>query len=528
MSSENDRVIVLIQLHGGNDGLNTLIPVEQYSDYVEWRANIAIPPIDSSARRKAIALDNTLPIQEQVGLHPDMIGVKELYDRGKAAIIHSVGHPNMNGSHFRSRDIWYMGGDYDDQLGSGWAGRYLQNQFPTYPEGLPDAMMPDPPALEIGRSVNLLFHTGQGIPIGIAINNPGQFFDLVNSVGGEPPESIINSYYGQELLWIMGIEEKSNQYAGRLKEVYDNGSNSGVIYPEKYPFVTNSAVRNPLTSQLRMIARLLDGGIKTKIFLAKIGGFDTHADQVVDYDRTMGHHAALLYHISSAVKSFQDDLRQLGLEDRVLTMTFSEFGRRVSSNGSYGTDHGKAAPMFVFGKGVNAGVFGSNPDISPEAMNRARFNIPFELGNSSGGVDRIGTDYRSVFKAALKEWMEAPEDAIADSLFNEVPDLEKPLIGGTITSVDNTFFENRFRLNHAYPNPANDEVTLSYYINNVGHVKLSILTAAGKLIRDVVDERQGFGLHEIKVDISDLPTGAYLYRLETSSNKATKKLIKTK
>src|SRR5690606_29080322 len=140
---------------------------------------------------------------------------------------------------------------------------------------------------------------------------------------------------------------------------------SSIAYPETYPLnAPAGSKRNLLTPQLKLISRLPDGGCKTKVFLVKIGGFDTHAEQVESYDPTMGVHAALLYHISTAMNAFQEDLRRRGLEDRVLTITTSEFGRRVYSNGSYGTDHGTGGPMFIFGKGVQAGMVGNVPDLT--------------------------------------------------------------------------------------------------------------------------------------------------------------------
>ena len=153
--------------------------------------------------------------------------------------------------------------------------------------------------------------------------------------------------------WILSLEDKTEDYAGRLRQVWEASSETSITYPENYPFnAPNGSKRNPLSGQLQLISRLLAGGgagqgVKTKVFLLRIGGFDTHAEQVENYDPTMGVHASQMYHISSAMKAFQDDLKARGLEERVLTMTTSEFGRRIASNGSYGTDHGTGAPVFI-------------------------------------------------------------------------------------------------------------------------------------------------------------------------------------
>ncbi len=160
----------------------------------------------------------------------------------------------------------------------------------------------------MGNIMSIAFHREEGIPMGINIQNPEQFYQLITTVGVEPPILYPDSHAGNELRYLMELEKKSNQYAGRLKEAYDNGSNSAVSYPEAYPLSAPEAyLSNPLSGQLKLIARLLKGGLKTRIFLCRIGGFDTHGKQVETYDSTLGTHAALLYHLSSAIKAFQDD-----------------------------------------------------------------------------------------------------------------------------------------------------------------------------------------------------------------------------
>lgn len=507
-NANGDNVVVLIQLHGGNDGLNTLIPIEQYSEYINLRPNLAI---QDNGSRKYIPLDNSLALADQLGLHPDMVGIKSLYDEGKASIIQGVSYQNINQSHFRSRDIWFMGGDYDDHIGSGWMGRYLDHEYPNYPEAYPTAEMPDPLGIEIGNGVSLAFHRASGIPTSISINNPNQFHNLIKGVGGDPPESVANTHYGKELQYIIEIEQKSNEYADRLKEVFDNGKNSGnVTYPEKYPY--NAPARfltNGLSSQLKLIARLLSGGSKTKIFLARIGGFDTHANQVESYDHSMGSHAALLYHISSAVKAFQDDLKGLGLEDRVATMTFSEFGRRPASNGGYGTDHGTAAPMFIFGKHVKPGVIGTNPDLND-----------LERGNL-----RMQHDYRQVFTSVIQDWLGASNEAVSHTLFDSYQDKKLDLFQNTVTSTRESFMNNRFRLNSCFPNPASSTVTFSYYINNATLVKLSLFDSMGKKIKELVNALKPAGEHSFVEDISALKPGNYIYKIEAGPLNTAKQLI---
>lgn len=504
--SVNDKILIILQLHGGNDGLNTIIPLDQYNHYYNLRPNIAIP---DNGSRKYLQLDSTLPVQDQVGLHPDMIGAKELYDQGKLAIVQGVSYKNNNGSHFRGRDIWFMGGGYEDYYGSGWMGRWLDQEFPGYPDDYPNEEMPDPLGLEIGTGISLAFHRESGIPAGLSVQNPQQFYDLINGVGGNLPTEFANSHYGDELRYIMEIEQQSNRYADRLKQVYENGGNSSVIYPESYPLnAPKNSTYNHLASQLRLIARLISGGIKTKIFLARIGGFDTHAQQVEDYNPTMGVHAALLYHISSAMKAFQDDLRNLGVEDRVVSITYSEFGRRPSSNGSYGTDHGTGAPTLVFGKAVKPGIIGINPDLN----NLEYGNIPQQF------------DYRQVLTTLLQDWLGASDTIVEQTLFGEFLDKKLDLIG-SITSTKETFFDRRFRLNDCYPNPAKLQTTISFRINASSHVSIHLYDTNGKLVQQVMDEKRLPGEHEIQVDLQNIKPGKYVYRMKSGQLEDAKTLV---
>ena len=504
--SANDRVLVIIQLHGGNDGLNTLIPLDQYARYYHLRPNLAIA---ERGLRKHLLLDSSLADNQQIGLHPDTSGFKDLYERSRMAVVQSVGYENFNGSHFRSRDIWFMGGNSDEYFGSGWIGRYLDDEFPGFPQNHPNAEMPDPPGLELGNTVSLGFHRDTGIPMGIAVDNPEQFYNLITSVGIDPPASVENSYYGEELRWIMDIEQKSNQYAPRLREVYERGSNSSVVYPELYPFnAPQNALRNGLPSQLRLIARMLAGGIKTKVFLARIGGFDTHAFQVESHDASMGIHSALLYHLSESVNAFQKDLRALGVEDRVLTVTMSEFGRRAESNGSFGSDHGKAAPMFVFGRQVNPGVFGENPNLSD-----------LDRGNV-----RMQYDYRQVFASVLLDWMCASPAAMEASRFGPFIDTRLPLIAESITARE-SFVSSRNYLNDCYPNPVQTETTIKYRISQEGPVTITLLDTQGRELRKLLEADMPPGEHSITANLADLKNGTYLYKLESPRLSTTKKLL---
>lgn len=488
--SANDKVLVFIQMHGGNDGLNTLIPISQYDEYYNLRPNIAIR---HSGTRSYLEVDNTVDENARVGLHPEMLAFKEMYDQDKVAIIQNVGYPDMNLSHFRGRDVVFMGGDEsaNNQYQSGWMGRYLDNIYPGYPDSYPSDTMEDPIGIELSGTLSLAFHRENGIPIGLNIGSPEQFYQLISSVGVDPPIAFPESHAGDELRYIMEFEKKSNQYAGRLKEVYDAGSNSSVEYPEVYPYASPIRANN-LSSQLKLIARLLKGGSKTKIFLCRIGGFDTHGEQVDENDPSLGLHAALLHNLSGAVKAFYDDLNQLEIDERVLSLTFTEFGRRAKSNDSYGTDHGTATPVFVFGTQLNSGIYGVNPGLKPEDMHN--YNLIYNI------------DYRQIYTSVIQDWFEGDDQALIDTGFSDWVNSKLPIVASTGTH-SFTPGKNPTSL-YLYPNPAKDLLHIQYQLELRGAVILQVIDSAGRKVKSLRQEGS-FGPNATTLNVSDLKEGIY-------------------
>lgn len=524
-TSANDRILIILQMHGGNDGLNCLVPVDAYDLYYSRRANIAIP--QKNSLRKYIEVDSTLESEARIGFHPDMLAMKDMYDKGRVGIVQGVSYKNNNGSHFRGRDIWFMGGSADEYLQSGWVGRYLQKEFEpeVYPDDFPNASMPDPLAIEMGSDVSLIFHQEGNIPTSLSINDPASFAQLVEDLEGFqdeevdprglPPEFLKDSAYYNELDWILNLEDKSKDYANQLFQRYEQGGAPSTSYPENYPFnAPRGSLRNPLSGQLRLVARLIAGGCKTKVYLVKIGGFDTHADQVEKYDPTMGGHAALMYHISTAMKAFQEDLKVRGLEDRVLTITTSEFGRRIGSNGSYGTDHGTGGPLFLFGRYVKPGVTGVVPDLT------------------KGNVE-MQYDYRLIYANLLSKWMQVDDtklnyvfpglmtlEGTKDGVFFE----ELPLVLDTILASDD-FSTTRFNLYDCYPNPAKGKATFRFRITTPADTQLVLMDSHGIPVKLVFRKTLEPGQYQEEVSLADLPAGAYIYQLKSGPFEKSKKLI---
>ncbi len=523
LECNNDRVLIILQMLGGNDGVNTAVPLAQYAEYQNARPNIALPNTDKDPRR-LINLDSTLTDNQLVGLHPDMGGFKSLYDEGKLKLVQGVSYAFNNGSHFRSRDIFYMGGGAFDYLTSGWAGRYLNDSIAPlhYPKDFPNSNMLDPLALEFGNEQSLLFHQDEDITSAISIYDPPSFFNLVENLEGFedkvgvdargiPPAALADSPYYKELNYILSLEQKTDEYDDRLLAMYNAGKQNdpNITYPAEYPFRAPN-LKNPIARELKIIANLIHGGCKTKIYLVKIGGFDTHAQQVDKADRTMGSHAALLYHISSTMRAFQDDLKARGIEDRVLTMTTSEFGRRVYSNGSAGTDHGNGAPMFIIGKGVSPGVYGNGPDMMKD-------NVDLQY------------DYRQVYASILKQWfcVDAGKVDNTDGLIFKGDYNGRGQDLQIIASPDEVsdFLLQRFKMNSCYPNPAKESTVISFYLNTPSMVELYLKNSEGATISTVLNEYRNYGENSVFVDLRNLRPGIYFYQIKAGRLHDTKKLV---
>ncbi|MBO9660936.1 MAG: DUF1501 domain-containing protein [Chitinophagaceae bacterium] len=367
-ADDNGRVLVLVQLNGGNDGLNTVIPIDLYDAYYAVRTNIAIP------KEKILRLNGF----DQTGLNPAMTHIQNLFNDGKISIVQSVSYPNPNFSHFRATDIWLTGSDSDKTLDSGWAGRFLNTEFPGFPAGYPNNNMTDPLAIQVGGIVSPALQ-GPVTNMGMAITNPSSFYALLNNVNTSSPSS---SRAGEQLAYIREMTTVTDKYASVIKNAAQKIKTQSSLYPAQG--------KNPLADQLKIVSRLIAGGLKTKVYMVNMGGFDTHARQTDAKDTTIGAHARLLERLSEAINVFMADLQELGVADRVLGMTFSEFGRRIKSNASGGTDHGSAAPVFLFGNGVQSGIIGKNPAITATAA--VKDNIEMQH------------DFRSLYTTVLEDW----------------------------------------------------------------------------------------------------------------------------
>ena len=490
-----DRTIILVQWKGGNDGLNTIIPIAQYDTYMSLRPTVGIPETGADAY---IPLDNTLKEDKKVGLHPALTDLKALYEKGWVNIVQGVGYEQPNQSHFKSTDLWFSGGDGTPDnynIPSGWMGRSLQAMFPDVLGG-PIETMKDPLGIQVGDPVaSLGFHTEtehQNV-INLSGQDVSGFYSLVQTIGGLPPATIPDFEHGNEIEYIMAIEKSVNLYAQRISEVFNAGTNA-ITYPN-----------TKFANQLKTIARLIRGGSKTKIFLCQIPGFDTHDGQV-GTTALDGAHSDLMFEFGQGMKAFFDDLEAMGIAKHVLACTFSEFGRCAKENGSTGTDHGTLAPMIIMGQGVNGGVSGTNVDLS-------------NLTNDNQ-VQGMQHDYRQVFTTLLQDWLGANDYVLEQALFDgymKIPVVNNSFAidpscyyGGT-TIVNDTGF-NRSALN-IFPNPARHSAEITFSSDVAFPARLSMHSMGGQVVyAGNVQVLNGDNLFYLEV--IDKPAGAYFVRLE--------------
>jgi uncharacterized protein (DUF1501 family) len=487
-ATDTDKVLVLIQLNGGNDGLNMVIPIETYAAYYGARANIAIK------QNKILPLKGTA----KTGLHPSMTGLQTLFNEDKLAIIQAVGYPSPNFSHFRATDIWMTASDSDTIVNSGWAGRYLNSEFPNFPNGYPSAQMPDPLAIQIGSVASLALQ-GPSFPMGMTISNPEDFYNFLDDLTDPLPPTP----WAKELKYIRMIMGQTEEYSKVIKAAALRVTSQG-SYPSG----------NDLAQQLRIVARLVKGGLKTRIYMVSTGGFDTHSSQAEAADTSIGSHAKLMARVSDAIKCFMDDLKGLGVEDRVIGMTFSEFGRRIKSNSSLGTDHGAAAPVFVFGKNVRPGVYGTNPEIPIGAGGND--NVPFQY------------DFRSIYASLLKQWFcvnDTDLQTIMLKNFQNIPLCINAACGAT--GVDDVIRGDGEQLIINYPNPFVERTSITFNTKG-GHTLVQIIDTMGRAIRTLTDKVYTSGTYTVTFDGYGLPLGVYYARFQNGATQQVRAMLKTR
>ena len=364
---EKDRsILVIIQLAGGNDGLNTVIPHSD-DNYYNLRPTLSLKK-------------DLLNLNDQLSLHPSLGGLHRLFDQDQLSIVQNVGYPNPNRSHFRSTEIWETGTDGNTYNTSGWLGRFLDNTCSGAP-----TIKADPAAI----------HIGDITPQSYLSENPQLVFGMKSRgslTRGRSPaekayEKLLDAEHGEGNPSYLQQTMMNTLITERRIEKMIAGYKPAVPYPQ-----------TTLGRSLLRISSLIHADAETRLYFASQGGYDTHVNQV-------GNHARLLGQLSDAMAAFQADLAANRKDDQVLTMTFSEFGRRPGENASRGTDHGTAAPLFVMGKDVKGGVLGEAPNLNLQPKQDLNFS----------------TDFRSVYTTMLDNWLQSDSSKILGERFDAVP-----------------------------------------------------------------------------------------------------------
>ena len=498
-AAETDNILILIRLNGGNDGLSTVIPVQQYDLYANARPNIYIPE------------SKILKLTDDFGIPTYMNALEPLWGEGQFKAVHGVGYENQSLSHFTGSDI-YANTDLTttgfNGLNTGWMGRHFEDLYPDYLINPPEA----PAAIQIGSISNLVFQ-GEETNYAFVTNNidqleeiaqTGAFYDLSN-------ELFDTCMYGDQLRFLRGVANTTYEYSGKIHEAYMRGQNQ-VEYQD-----------NGFARQLALLARLIKGNLGTKVYMISMGGFDTHGNQPLTHERLMST-------LSIAVDHFYKDLAFTDQDNQVLSMTFSEFGRRIFENGSNGTDHGKAAPTLFFGSGLSGSAFvGDHP----------RLDEP----NSRGNLEYT-MDFRDLYATVLAEWLCVPIDKVEQHLlghpyhpinlgfncsgvdFDDIAYSEDPpTLPDTPPSNDG---ETSIEITHLPYYPTQQSPHIHLDMPMAAHVDIQLYNILGQNVGTVFNEMVLEGTTEINIRErvrGSLSTGKYIYQINVADQKMSKSVM---
>ena len=474
--SENDNILVIIRLKGGNDGLNTVVPLYDYGTYSNLRPTIRHQENELLSLSPDFAIPNYMSALESV------------WGEGNMKIIHGVGYPDQNLSHFRSSDIWATA-DAINVEPTGWWGRYFEDLYPDYLINPPEA----PPAVQIGSIGNLIFE-GSGSNYAFSVANPDQLANIAQTGGLHDVVNLPECVYGDQLLFLRAQTNTTFTYAEVINDAYTSSSNEA------------SYIQGTLSDQLAIIARMIKGGLGTKVYMVSLNGFDTHADQV-NKQRTLHEDLA------NSIKHFYEDLASTGYDDKVLGMTISEFGRRPYENGSNGTDHGAASPTFLFGAGLNGnGFVGAHPEINASAWDNNNNLVP-------------STDFRDVYASVLTDWFCLDPSVVNTILLNE--NYQTLNLGFNCQGLNTQNFANVSHFSHVATYRDN-RTFIEINMQNSAHVEVKLINILGQEMVTLCNEILTPGNHIIDVKAranTRLAYGQYIYRINTLGQFYSKSIL---
>jgi uncharacterized protein (DUF1501 family) len=465
-SFNTGRKLVLIQLDGGNDGLNMVIPTSQYDNLANARRNILVDKAQ------------ILKLTDETGLNPAMPDLTNLYKEGKVQIIQGVGYPNPNLSHFRSKDILLSASDAKAIISSGWMGRLFGKQYQGFPVGFPNAQQPHPISLTIG-STSSAASQDDSANFGTVLKSLSSTYVNNAPNGGYP-----DSPFGKELRFINNVMEQTEGYLAVIKAAAASAKNLSSKYP--------AAGSNSLADQLKLVANLIAGGLQTQLYVVSLGGWDTHSLQVTsESSKITGAHPTLLSKLSVAISAFQDDLKLLKKEEEVMGFVYTEFGRRIKSNDSLGTDHGTTWPAIVFGSSINPGLIGNNPVI-PSVVSKTD-NLAMQY------------DFRSIYSGIYKQWFGLNDVDVNQLLGASFPEIQ---VVTKSTAINNAISLQTGNLK-IYPNPVQEHATLSFESDG-SRSQIRIYSMSGQLVKAMEGQQYPTGIQEMQFQLGNLRSGNYV------------------
>ena len=478
--AETDNVLILIRLKGGNDGLNTIVPLFDYDTYANARPSIKL------------AENELFNLSDDFGMANYANQLERMWGDGKMKVVHGVGYENPTLSHFNSSDVWATASNGIQET-TGWLGRYFEEQYPDYLLNPPAK----PTAIQIGGVSNILFD-GENANYAFTVGNPTRLAEIAESGELTDLSNLPNCRYGEKLGFIKGVTNSTLSYAGVINEAYER-STAFTDYPE-----------NDLSAQLSIIARLIKGGLGSKIYMVSLDGFDTHNNQLERQQE-------LITNLSETISHFYNDLASAGWDDKVISMTISEFGRRLTENGSGGTDHGTGSSVLLFGPALEGnGFIGEHPDI----------NEPDTIGNLN-----YTTDFRQIYTTMLKDWLCADSDLVDTALLGT--DYDSLDLGFSCTNSSNqtldpesvASLDSLFRHTPFY---SDNQVFINLNIPTSQHIDISLYNMLGQRVAVLRNDIFFEGEHIININEQtngNLKPGQYIYQITTSTSKFSKSII---
>ena len=461
IGAAEEKILVLINLNGGNDGLNTVIE-KGNDEYYRIRPTLGIPG------------NQLWSLDDKFGMHPATSSIQPMWENGQMKVIHNVGYPNPNYSHFRSSDIWSTATDSSVVGDTGWIGRFMGEEFPLFLEAQPT----NPPAIQIGVQTDLLFKSNE-FSSALVFRNPEEFYQLAQNGNLYNLEELSDSPRERELRFLRQTANSAFRYSNSIRKAYQKGKNIST-----YPNAN-------LGRSMGITARLVKGGLQTKVYMVSIGGFDTHANQALTHTR-------LMQTLADSVSSFYQDLGP-ELSKRVLCMTFSEFGRTIFENGSEGTDHGTGAPILMFGGELGQGMYGTPPDL----LNLDRYGDPY-----------FDVDFKDVYHTVLTGWM-----GIDPRLSEFMLGRKQQILPGIIPPQNHPKGANAFSaiIGHRMHPEKPDIIQFQFATFSDGDTVLDLTTKGGQIIKNLHKGYMEAGTHVIEISKRSLglKDGDYQYRLRT-------------